>query len=177
MQGRTCDSASRSRPRTKPMRIACWPKWIAGCRPADLNSESADERISYRRWRAEICFNMANRISFGVVAAALSADARAAAAAARQAGFSGVQFDAVTASLDLTSLSGTGRREFRHVLTQQDQSLCGLRAKAAGLLPGDDLDQTIWRLDRILETAAGLAASFVCLDLGPLPLPTDSDFD
>jgi sugar phosphate isomerase/epimerase len=119
---------------------------------------------------------MANQLSFGVVAAALSNDARDAAATARNAGFNGLQFDAVTASLDLTALSITGRREFRHMLAQQDQVLCGLTASAGSVLPGGDLDKLLWRLDRILETAAGLAAPMLCLDLGILPRPDDTTF-
>jgi sugar phosphate isomerase/epimerase len=106
----------------------------------------------------------------------LSNDARDAADAARQAGFNGLQFDAVTASLDLTTLSITGRREFRHMLAQQDQVLCGLSASAGSFLPGGDLDKLLWRLDRILETAAGLAAPMLCLDLGTLPRPDDANF-
>ena len=114
---------------------------------------------------------MAWGFSFGVIASAMSPDARAAANAARQSGFAGLLFDAVTPSLDLTSLSSTGRREFRHVLKQQDQQLIGLRGQTGsqGLLPGSDIDQTIWRLDQILKAAADLAAPMVGLDLGPLP--------
>lgn len=111
------------------------------------------------------------QIPIGVVAGALSADARAAALAARAAGFAGVQFDAITAGLDLTALSDTGRRQFRQMLRQQDVQLIGLRAQigAKGFGPGADVDQVLWRIDRVLETAAALAAPLVCLDIGPLP--------
>jgi sugar phosphate isomerase/epimerase len=116
---------------------------------------------------------MAKALSFGVIAGVISPDARAAVEAARQAGFAGLQFDAIGPSLDLTALSGTGRREFRHVLKQQDEVLIGLRTEVGvhGLESERDVDRIIWRLDKILETAAGLAAPLVCLDIGPLPPP------
>jgi sugar phosphate isomerase/epimerase len=109
----------------------------------------------------------------GAVAAAFSDDARAAARIAHQFGFAGLQFDALTFGLDLTALSITGRREFRQMLAQQDQSLIGFRADAGakGLCAGADVDALLWRWDRILETAAGLEAPLVCLQLGPLPAP------
>ena len=119
---------------------------------------------------------MSHRIAIrpiGIVAAALSPDARVAMATARRLGFTGLQFDAVTSGADLTDLSATGRREFRQVLSQHNQTLIGLRSEAGpkGLMPGADIDRVLWRWDRVLEAAAGLEARLVCLDLGPLPAP------
>ena len=86
-------------------------------------------------------------------------------------GFAGLQFDAASGALDLTSLSGSGRREFRGLLTSGDQQLVGLRldlgAKGFGL--GADVDRQLSRVERVMEAAAGLAAPLICMDLGPLP--------
>jgi len=114
-----------------------------------------------------------NPAQLGVLAAALSPDARAAARLAREANFAGVLFDALSPSLDLTDLSTTGRREFRHAITSQDVQLIGLRADAGpkGFGPGADVDRTLSRLDRVFEAAAGLQSPLVCVDLGPLPAP------
>jgi len=116
---------------------------------------------------------MTGRKRFGAVAAALSEDARAAARAARELGFDGLQFDAITSALDLTALSGSGRREFRQMLTQQDQAIIALRTDGGvkGMSAGADVEALLWSWDRVLETAAGLEARLVCLELGPLPAP------
>ena len=73
--------------------------------------------------------------------------------------------------MDVTSLSGSGRREFRGVLASQDERLIGLRAEIgpAGIGLGADVDRAISQLDTVMEAAAGLAAPLVCVDLGPLP--------
>ncbi|MGA2230485.1 MAG: TIM barrel protein [Tepidisphaeraceae bacterium] len=116
---------------------------------------------------------MAGRKRIGAVAAALSEEARAAARMARELGFGGLQFDATTSALDLTALSGSGRREFRQMMTQQDQAIVALRTDGGvkGMSAGGDVDALLWRWDRVLETAAGLEARLVCLELGPLPAP------
>ena len=112
-------------------------------------------------------------LSLGVVAAALSQDPRAVPVRSRAAGFTGVQFDAYSAALNLPELSVSGRREFLRLLTSQDQRLVGLRWDAGpkGLRPGTDVDQALSRLERALEAAAGLQSPLVCVDLGPLPEP------
>src|SRR4051794_2909949 len=112
-------------------------------------------------------------VSLAVVAAALSQDPRAVPTRARAAGFTGIQFDAYSAALDLPELSVSGRREFLRLLTSQDQRLVGLRWDAGprGLRPGADVDQILAKLERVLEAAAGLQAPLVCVDLGPLPEP------
>lgn len=114
-----------------------------------------------------------NPAQLGVLAAALSNDARAAARSAREANFAGVLFDAISPSLDLTELSTTGRREFRSAIASQDVQLIGLRADAGpkGFGSGADVDRILSRLDRIFEAAAGLQSPLVCLDAGPLPAP------
>src|ERR1700733_8014842 len=108
---------------------------------------------------------------FAVVAAALGGQLRLAPTAARQAGFAWLLFDAFSSELNVADLSATGRREFRQVLSSQDRELVGFRADlgAKGFGPGGDVDQLLWQLQKILESAAGLAAPLLCVELGPLP--------
>ena len=116
-------------------------------------------------------------IQLGVVAAAVaSGDVRQTAPAARRAGFRGVQFDAVAAGVDVTELSQTGRREFRHLLSGADQQLIGLRVDvgAKGFGPGADIDHILARFTKIMEAAKGLGAPLVCAETGPLPEPPPS---
>src|SRR5688500_13237645 len=107
------------------------------------------------------------RLKLSVVAAAVSQDPRLAATRAREAGFSGLLFDAYSSALNLPDLSSSGRREFRGVLSARDQQLVGLRWDAGpkGLSAGADVDQVLSRLDRVMETAAGLLSPLVCTDL------------
>lgn len=111
--------------------------------------------------------------SFAVVASALSSDPREAPRLARPAGFAGLLFDAYSTALNIPDLSASGRREFRHVLSGQNQRLVGLRFDFGpkGLGPGADVDRAVSRLDRVMEAAAGLGAPLVCAELGPLPRP------
>lgn len=90
---------------------------------------------------------------------------------AREMGFAGLQFDAISGGTDLTELSGSGRREFRNLLSSQDQELVGLRTEVGvkGLRPGADVDRAIARVDKVMEAAAGLGSPLVCVDIGPLP--------
>jgi sugar phosphate isomerase/epimerase len=110
-------------------------------------------------------------IRFGVIASALGGEPRRVARDSREAGFAGILFDASSAAIDLTALTDSGRRELRMVLSSQDQQIVGLRADLgpAGFGPGADIDRAIAQLDRAMETAAGLAAPLICVDLGPLP--------
>jgi hypothetical protein len=87
-----------------------------------------------------------------VVASALSTDAREAVRTARQLGFAGIQFDANSASLDLTALSATGRREFRHVLSASNLQLIGLRLDLGpkGFGPGAQIDRLLEQLERTM---------------------------
>lgn len=112
-----------------------------------------------------------NRAKIAVAASALSPDARLAPQVARKLGFAGLAFNAFAPGLDLTELSTTGRREFARLLTAQDQQLVGLWADLGpkGFGPGADIDRMLDRLDGVLETAKGLMAPLVCLELGPLP--------
>ena len=98
------------------------------------------------------------RFPLAVIAAAVSQDPRLAPARSRDAGFGGLLFDAYSPSLNVPDLSDSGRREFRHLLSAQDQRLVGLRWDAGpkGIGPGADVDQVIERLDRVMEAAAGL---------------------
>src|SRR5690348_16521945 len=109
----------------------------------------------------------------GILASALSPDLRDAARLARTNGFAGVQIDAVSPSLDVTTLSQTGRRELRHVFSSNDEQLVGLRADAGakGFGPGADIDRILFRAEKIFDAAKGLGAPLVCIDAGPLPEP------
>jgi sugar phosphate isomerase/epimerase len=115
--------------------------------------------------------SLVQRIS--VTAGAISTDPRQAPALARQLGFGGLLFDAFSPTLDLTTLSATGRREFRHVLGAAGIQLVGLRADLGtkGFSLGVDIDRILARLDAVLESAVGLGAEVTCIDLGPLPTP------
>lgn len=110
-------------------------------------------------------------IRFGVYAAAFGSDPRHATRAARERGFAGIQFDAHSPGLDIPGLTASGRREFRHILSGQDEQLVGLRADLgpAGLGPGADVDRAISRLDQVMEASAALGSPLVCVDVGPLP--------
>src|SRR4051812_29873719 len=110
---------------------------------------------------------------YAVVAAALTGDPREAPTIGRQLGFDGLLFDAFGAELEVSSLSATGRREFRHVLSAQDRQLVGLRVDlgAKGFGPGADVDRLLAQFDLVVQSAAGLAAPLVCVETGPLPEP------
>jgi sugar phosphate isomerase/epimerase len=114
-----------------------------------------------------------DRKRIGVTSAVLGDDVRAAPTASRRLGFGGIQFDAYSPSLNIPSLPASGRREFRKLLTDQDQQLIGLRVDLGGkgLGPGADVDQVIDRLDQVMEVSAGFLAPLVCVELGPLPEP------
>jgi sugar phosphate isomerase/epimerase len=116
---------------------------------------------------------MRTNLRIGIVSAAMSLDAREAATRSRQAGFAGLLFDAYTPQLSLPELSQSGRREFRGVMSGQDQQLVGLGADAEGkgFSPSTDIDRLLSRVDRAMEAAAGLGSPLVCVDLGPLPEP------
>jgi hypothetical protein len=108
---------------------------------------------------------------YAVNASALSTDPREAVTQARILGFAGLLFDAFTANLNITDLSATGRRDFRHVLSAQDRQLVGFRVDVGvkGLGPGADVDRLLSQFDKLLEASAAMAAPLVCVDLGPLP--------
>ena len=110
---------------------------------------------------------------FAVVAAAFSTDPREAARLSRANGFAGLAFDAFSPALDLTELSQSGRREFRHVLSGNDQQLVGLRVDvgAKGFGPGADVDRLLARFENVMDAAKGLGAPLVCVETGPLPEP------
>src|SRR2546423_1044547 len=114
-----------------------------------------------------------NRLRLAVVAPAVSQDPRVAPARSRELGFDGLLFDAYSPALNIPELSGSGRKEFRQLLSSRDQQLVGLRWDTGpkGLGPGADVDQAIARLDRVMEAAAGLTSPLVCVDVGALPEP------
>lgn len=106
-----------------------------------------------------------------VVASALTDAPRQAARLARLAGFDALQFDAFSSALRMPDLSRTGRRDFLHVLASEGRQLAGLRSDlgAEGFGAGADVDRLLDGLDRAMETAVGLGAPLLCLDLGRLP--------
>lgn len=112
--------------------------------------------------------------NIGIISTALSDSIRESAATARQLGFAGLLVPAFGATLRIDDLSATGRCEFRHILSAQNQQLIGLSADlgAKGFGPGADVDRLIARLDRVLEATSGLGAPLVCIELGPLPEPS-----
>jgi sugar phosphate isomerase/epimerase len=112
-------------------------------------------------------------LKLGVVASVFSADPRQAAPRARTEGFAGLQFDVYVPAFGLTELSQSGRREFLHVLSSNDQQLSSLRADAGprGFSPASDVDRAIDRLDRAMEAAAEMGAGLLSADVGPLPEP------
>jgi sugar phosphate isomerase/epimerase len=108
-----------------------------------------------------------------IQAIALSDDPREAVRLAREYHFEGLLFDAFSPMLNIPDLSATGRREFRHVLAGHNRQLVGLRAQTgkAGLGRDADIDRLLHQFERTMESAAGLSAPLVCLDIGPLPAP------
>ena len=67
-----------------------------------------------------------SNLQFSAMAAAISDDPRSAPRLARSAGFSGVVFDAHSPQMNLTELSESGRRDFRHLLSAQNMQLAAL---------------------------------------------------
>jgi sugar phosphate isomerase/epimerase len=112
-------------------------------------------------------------LQLAVVASALSSDPREAARLARVDDFRGLQFDAFSSAINLTELSQTGRREFRQVLSSNDQQLVGLRVDVGpkGFGVGADIDRLLSRFEIVISAAKGLAAPLVCVETGPLPEP------
>ena len=110
-----------------------------------------------------------------VHASALNLPIKQLPADARSLGFHGLLIDAVSPALDVTTLSATGRREFRHLIGGPKLTLVGLRVDLGvkGFGPGADIDRMLERLDAILETAVALGATMTCIDLGPLPTPAE----
>jgi len=109
----------------------------------------------------------------GIVAAALSQDPRVAVMRSRRMGFEGLVFDAYSPQLSLPELSQSGRREFKQVISGQDQQLIALRAdlEGKGFSPSTDIERMLARVDRAMEAAAGMGTPLICVDLGPLPEP------
>jgi len=113
------------------------------------------------------------KVKFSVMASALTDDVRHAPRLARSAGFVGLVFDGYSSRLNLAELSASGRRDFRHLLSAQDQQLAALSVDIGpkGIDLGADVDRVIARLDTTMETAIGLGTRLICVDLGPLPAP------
>lgn len=111
-----------------------------------------------------------------VIASALTTDAREAPRLAREAGFNGLLLDAYAPALNLTELSQSGRRELRHLIASQAQTLVGVQVDVGtkGFGPGADIDRLLARLSRAIEAAVDLGAGVTCLDLGPLPQPLET---
>ena len=99
------------------------------------------------------------KLNFSVMASALSDDLRNAPRAARASGFSGLVLDAFSSRLNLAELSGSGRRDFRHLLSAQDQQLVALSVDIGPKGIGVDAD-----VDRA-EAPAHLAINHTNPDL------------
>src|SRR5579872_5318262 len=101
---------------------------------------------------------LSEHLKLSVVSAAYSDDPRQAATRASAGGFAGMQFEAISPSLDLTTLANTGRREFRHLIESKGLQLVGLRAGLGpkGFSIGADIDRLMSRLDSAMSAAAGL---------------------
>jgi sugar phosphate isomerase/epimerase len=112
-----------------------------------------------------------------VIASALHGEPGEAPRRARLGGFAGLVFDAYSPGLSLPGLSGSGRREFRHLLASESQRLVAIRFDIGnhGFGPGADIDRILAEADRVFDAAAALAAGCVCIDLGPLPVPPLTD--
>lgn len=113
------------------------------------------------------------KFPIGVLASALSPDLRRAAPTARELGFDGLQLDLSMGGVDLTSLTQSGRREVRHLLSSNNQQVLSLRVDLGtkGFSPGSDIDRAINRLEKAMDAAAGLGTHVLCVDLGSLPEP------
>jgi sugar phosphate isomerase/epimerase len=105
-----------------------------------------------------------------VVAGALNDDLRQAARLAREIGVCGLQLDVRGGGLDLTSLSHSGRREVRTVLSGAGVALTSLRADlgARGFSPKSDFDAAIDRLEQAMTAAQGLGCGLVCAEVGEI---------
>jgi len=112
----------------------------------------------------------ANKV-IAVVASHLDADFRQACQLARQIGCAAVQLDAASAALDVTALSGSGRREVRQILSSHALQLASLRIDLGrqGLGPGADVDAVLHQMRQVMEAASGLGTAIVCVEVGPLP--------
>lgn len=115
--------------------------------------------------------NLSSRLA--VTASSLSSDPRLVPTLARQLNLPGLLFDAYTRDFSIPDLSQTGRREFQQVLRNQDRRIVGLRVDLGqyGLSAKADIDQQLSRLERAMDSAAGLMSPLLCVDLGPLPTP------
>lgn len=107
-------------------------------------------------------------LSISVRAASLGDDLRDVLPLAQRMGFGGVQLEAVSSTLDCLCLSSSGQREVRHLLSQFDQRLVGLRTQLPMGLMGD-LDKILWHLTRCVQAAVDLKAQMLCVDVGPVP--------
>ena len=75
--------------------------------------------------------------------------------------------------MNLTELSESGKRDFRHLLAAQNVQLAALAVEigAKGIGRGADVDRVIARIDTAMDTAVGLGTRLLRVDLGPLPAP------
>ncbi len=106
--------------------------------------------------------------SFALRLAALGGDLRGAVTAAARLGYSAVALDVVTRELDLTMLSVSALREVQAIAARHavGVSALWLDLPATYLGPKCDLDQLLARVRAAAETARGLNASAVVVQLG-----------
>jgi len=108
-----------------------------------------------------------------VTSGSLADDIRAAAAMAQALKFSGLVVPSRTAAVDLTELSKTGSREYRHIVSSFDLQLVAIECTLGkdGFSLKSDIDRSLSRLSKVITAAVELGLAMVCLDLGPLPIP------
>ena len=101
----------------------------------------------------------------------LSDDLRAAVQLARTCEFRGVQLDMEAGALALHELDGSGRREVRQIVSQQDLEIESVRAQVPteSVCRAADHDRLLWMMQRAIEATAGIGAKCMCVDIGRLP--------
>ena len=110
----------------------------------------------------------------GLRVVSLGEDVRVIAPAAQRMGYQGVQLDVRMGELDLCQLSGSGRREVRHLFEAHDLKLASVRMQVEGNAIIGQSDRALWAVQRVMEAAVGLGVKTVCVDLGQLPIAANS---
>ena len=99
--------------------------------------------------------NIMAKLKFSVMASALSDDLRNAPRLGRSADFAGLVFDAYSPRLNLAELSGSGRRDFRHMLSAQEQQAHLRGAVSTGAMPAYAMPERFEFVDELAHTSVG----------------------
>lgn len=110
-------------------------------------------------------------LKFAVTAQSLSDDIRTAASIAQANGFAGLTVPARAPGADLTQLSESGAREYRHILGSFAQQLVAIenRLDKHGISPAADIDRVLDESSKLIKAAGELGRVMICLDVGALP--------